>query len=75
MALDIQQRSTQHGNRRHHTRYETENGCVVLQADPIKNGGITCLSVDRMGVCPYSSFQLCGIIKEIVKLILIFEKI
>ena len=41
MALDLQQRSAQYGNRRHNTRYETENGCVILQADPIKNGGIT----------------------------------
>jgi hypothetical protein len=30
-----------HGHRRDHTRYETENGRVILQADPIKNGGIT----------------------------------
>jgi ribosomal protein L34 len=41
MALDLQQRSARHGHRRDHTRYETENGRVVLQADPIKNGGIT----------------------------------
>jgi hypothetical protein len=41
MALDLQQRPAQHGHRRHHTRYETENRRVVLQADPIKNGGIT----------------------------------
>ena len=41
MALDLQQRPAQHGHRRDHTRYETENGRVVLQADPIKNGGIT----------------------------------
>ena len=40
MALDLQQRSAQHGHRRDHTRYETENGRVVLQADPIKNGGL-----------------------------------
>lgn len=32
---------TQHGHRRDHTCNETENGRVVLQADPIKNGGIT----------------------------------
>ena len=41
MALDLQQRPAQHRHRRRHTRYETENGRVVLQADPIKNGGIT----------------------------------
>ncbi len=41
MALDLQQRPAQHGHRRHHTRYETENSRVVLQADPIKNGEIT----------------------------------
>ena len=41
MALDLQQRSAQHGHRRDHTRDETEIGRVVLQADPIKNGGIT----------------------------------
>ncbi|WP_166415441.1 N-acetylmuramidase domain-containing protein [Cochlodiniinecator piscidefendens] len=41
MALDLQQRPAQHGHRRHHTRYEAKNGRVVLQADPIKNGGIT----------------------------------
>jgi hypothetical protein len=41
MALDLQQRPAQHGHRRGHTCYETENGRVVLQADPIKNGGIT----------------------------------
>ena len=41
MALDLQQRSAQHGHRRDHTRDETEIGRVVLQADLIKNGGIT----------------------------------
>ena len=41
MTLDLQQRPAQHRHRRYHTRYETENGRVVLQADPIKNGGIT----------------------------------
>ena len=41
MALDLQQRQTQHGDRRHHTRYETENGRVILQAHPINNGEIT----------------------------------
>ena len=28
MAMDLQQRPPQHGHRRHHTRTETENGCV-----------------------------------------------
>lgn len=41
MALEIQQRQTQYGYRRHHTRYEIENGRVVLRLNPIKNGGIT----------------------------------
>jgi hypothetical protein len=54
MALDLQQRQTQYGDRRHHTRHETENGRVVLQADPIKNGGITCTadqpSCDRVQI-------------------------
>jgi hypothetical protein len=40
MALDLQQRQTQYGDRRDHTSHETENGRVVLQADPIKNGGL-----------------------------------
>ena len=43
MALDLQQRSAQHDHRWDNTRYETENGRVVLQAEPIKNGGITVL--------------------------------
>ena len=41
MALDLQQRPAQYGHRWVHTRNETENGRVILQADPIKNGGIT----------------------------------
>jgi len=41
MALDLQQRPAQHGHRWYNTRYETENGRVVLQADPITNGEIT----------------------------------
>jgi hypothetical protein len=41
MALDLQQRQTRHGNRRYHTRHETENGRVVLRLDPTKNRGIT----------------------------------
>ncbi len=41
MALDIHQRETQHGHWRDHSSNETENGRVVLQADPIRNGGIT----------------------------------
>ena len=41
MALDLQQRQTQYVNKRHYTLYETENDRVVLQADPIKNVGIT----------------------------------
>lgn len=41
MAMDIQQRPTQHGHRRDHPCHETKNGRVVLQAGPIKNGGIT----------------------------------
>ena len=44
MALDLQQRSAQHGHRWDNTRYETENGRVVLQAEPIKNGRITHLA-------------------------------
>jgi hypothetical protein len=34
MALDLQQRATQHGHRRHDTRHETENGCVNSTAGP-----------------------------------------
>ena len=44
MALDLQQRSAQHGHRRDHTRHENEIGRVILQADPIKYGGITAAS-------------------------------
>ena len=40
MAPDLQQRSAQHDHRWDNTRYETENGRVVLQAEPIKNGGL-----------------------------------
>jgi len=28
MVMDLQQRPPQHGHRRHHTRYKTENGRV-----------------------------------------------
>jgi hypothetical protein len=38
------ERQTQHGDRRHHTRYETEtiqNGRVVLASNSPTNGGIT----------------------------------
>ena len=41
MALDLQQRPAQYGHRWVHTSNETENGRVILKADPIKNGGIT----------------------------------
>jgi len=41
MALDLQQRATQHGHRRYNTRTETKNGRVILRLDPMKNGGIT----------------------------------
>jgi hypothetical protein len=34
MALDLQQRTTQHGNRQHHTRHETENSRVNSTAEP-----------------------------------------
>ena len=34
LVLDLQQRSTQHGHRRHNTRNETENGCVNSTAEP-----------------------------------------
>lgn len=40
MVLDLQQRPAQHGHRRGHTYNETENGRVVLQVGPIKNGEI-----------------------------------
>ena len=40
MVLDLQQRPAQHGYRRAHTCNETENGRVVLQANPIKNRGL-----------------------------------
>ena len=39
MPLDLQQRATQHGNWRHHTRYEIENSRLNSTAGPIKNGG------------------------------------
>jgi len=41
LALDLQQRPPQHGDRWDHTCYETETSRVILQADPMKNGGIT----------------------------------
>jgi len=34
MALDLQQRATQHGHRRHHTRYEIENSRLNSTAEP-----------------------------------------
>jgi hypothetical protein len=42
--MDLQQRPTQHGYRRHHARYETEpipNGRVTLVSNSPINGGIT----------------------------------
>jgi len=48
MALDIQYRPAQHGHRRHHTCHETETSRVILQADPIKNGGITVPHADEL---------------------------
>ena len=47
MALDLQQRQTQYGDRRDHTSHETENGRVVLQADPIKNGGLPVVLINK----------------------------
>jgi hypothetical protein len=44
MAMDLQQRPSQHGYRRHHARYETEpipNGRVTLVSNSPINGGIT----------------------------------
>ena len=41
MAFDLQQRKIKYSDRRDHTSHETEDGHVVLQADPIKNKGIT----------------------------------
>ena len=38
--------TAQHGYRRDYTRHETENGRVVLPADPIKNGRI----IERIAV-------------------------
>ena len=58
MALDLQQRPAQHGHRWDYTRNQTENGRVVLQADPIKNGGITSrldfLILDELGYLPFA---------------------
>jgi hypothetical protein len=34
MALDLQQRATQHGYWRHNSRNETENSCVNSTAEP-----------------------------------------
>jgi hypothetical protein len=34
MALDLQQRATQHGYRRHDTRHETENSRLNSTAGP-----------------------------------------
>jgi hypothetical protein len=45
LALDIQQRSTRYGHRRHHAEAETDNGSMILLIDPAKNGRIT----DRKG--------------------------
>jgi hypothetical protein len=42
--MDLQQRPSQHGHRRHHARYETEpipNGRVTLVSNSPTNGGIT----------------------------------
>ena len=41
MALDLQQRTAQHGHRRHHPEAETENGCIALLFRPPKKGRIT----------------------------------
>ena len=41
IAMDLQQRPPQHRHRRHHTRHETENGCVNSTDAPRKKGGIT----------------------------------
>ena len=41
MALDLQQRQTQHGYWRDHPCHETENSRVILRAGPINSGGIT----------------------------------
>jgi hypothetical protein len=39
MAMDLQQRPPQHGHRRHHTRHETEYGCVKFYGcTPLKRG-------------------------------------
>ena len=56
MALDLQQRSAQYGHWRHHTRHETENGRVVLQAGPIKNGEIANYSLGI--ITPYERNSL-----------------
>ena len=39
MALDLQQRATQHGHRRHNPRYETENSRLSSTAGPHQKWG------------------------------------
>ena len=56
MVLDLQQRPAQHGNRRGHTCNETENGRVVLQVGPIKNGEIANYSLGI--ITPYERNSL-----------------
>ena len=41
MALDLQQRTAQHGHRRHHPEAKNENGCVALLFRQPKKGRIT----------------------------------
>ena len=56
MVLDLQQRPAQHGHRRGHTCNETENGRVVLQVGPIKNGEIANYSLGI--ITPYERNSL-----------------
>ena len=56
MALGLQQRPAQHGYRRAHTCNETDNGRVVLQAGPIKNGDIANYSLGI--ITPYERNSL-----------------
>jgi hypothetical protein len=41
VTLDLRQRTTQYGPRRHHPGTETENGCIALLFRPPKKGRIT----------------------------------
>jgi hypothetical protein len=66
--MDLQQRQTQHGDRRHHTRYETEpiqNGRVVLASNSPTNGGITEPSA-IIHEAPHTRLELPQLVDDVV---------